>query len=67
VRGDQWYSFPWGYTLAAGAHVRVHSGPGAVDNPPIDLRWTGTYIWNNDGDEARLYDSRGQLVDSWSY
>jgi hypothetical protein len=67
VRGDQWYSFPAGYTLAVGRHVRVHSGPGAVDNPPADLKWTAAYIWNNDGDEARLYDVQGRLVDSWAY
>jgi hypothetical protein len=30
----------------------VNSGPDAVHNPPTDLLWTMTYIWNNDGDEA---------------
>jgi len=67
VEGDQWYTFPSGYTLAVGAYVRVHSGPSAVNNPPTDLKWTGSYIWNNDGDEARLYNEAGQLVDNWVY
>lgn len=67
VTGDQWYSFPNGYVLAAGADVRVHSGPDAVDNPPTDLRWTGSYIWNNDGDEARLINAEGVEVDRWGY
>ena len=67
VVGDQWYTFPAGYTLAAGAYVRVHSGPGAINDPPADLRWTGSYIWNNEGDEARLINPVGQTVDSWAY
>jgi len=39
--------------------VLVHSGPDAGDNPPGHLRWTGAYIWNNDGDEARLVNAEG--------
>lgn len=61
------YTFPSGYTLAPGATVRVHSGRDAVDNPPADLKWSGSYLWNNSGDEARLYDAAGNLVDSWPY
>ena len=67
VVGDQWYAFPSGYTLAAGAYVRVHSGPDAWNSPPTDLKWTTAYTWNDAGDEARLYDSRGSLVDSLRY
>ena len=67
VIGTQCYALPPGYSLAAGAHVRVHSGPSALNNPPSDLRWTTGYIWNNDGDEARLFDSASRLVDSWAY
>jgi len=67
VVGDQWYYFPSGYTLAAGATVRVHSGPDASSNPPGDLLWTTAYIWNNDGDKAVLYNSAGQQVDSYCY
>lgn len=67
VEGSQTYYFPTGYVLAAGSNVRVHSGPGAIHSPPADLRWTTAYIWNNDGDEARLYNAQGQLIDTWSY
>ena len=67
VEGDQWYTFPSGYVLGAGSTVYVHSGPDAQANPPTDLLWTRAYIWNNDGDEARLYDAQGGLVDSWAY
>jgi len=61
------YRFPAGYVLPAGASVRVHSGPDAAANPPTDLRWSGSYFWNNDGDEATLYDAEGQLVDRRGY
>jgi len=67
VTGDQTYFFPPGYVLGAGGWVRVHSGPDAVDSPPSDLRWTRRYIWNNEGDEARLLDARGSEVDRWGY
>jgi len=67
VVGDQWFTFPTGYVLAAGSWVRVHSGPDAMDNPPSHLRWSTVYIWNNDGDEAKLYNAAGQVVDNWAY
>ncbi len=67
VVGDQTYHFTPGHVLGAGVTVRVHSGPGAIDNPPSGLRWTGRYIWNNDGDEARLYNASGSEVDRRSY
>jgi len=67
VVGDQWYYFPSGYTLVAGATVRVHSGPDAISNPPGDLLWTHNNIWNNAGDKAVLYNSAGQQVDSYCY
>jgi hypothetical protein len=67
VRGDEWYSFPAGYTLAAGGYVRVRSGPDAWSSFPTDLKWTTDYRWNDGGDEARLYGAHGSLVDSWGY
>jgi beta-lactamase superfamily II metal-dependent hydrolase len=63
----QIYHFPSGYTLAAGASVRVHSGPDAVSNPPSDLRWTTGYIWDNDGDRGDLRDPGGQVVSNYGY
>jgi hypothetical protein len=64
---NQWYHFPSGYVLEAGASVRVHSGPDATHNPPSDLRWTTAYIWHNDGDVGILYDSTGEEVDRYAY
>jgi hypothetical protein len=67
VVGDQWFYFPSGYTLNAGATVYVHSGPDAFDSPPTDLLWGYAYIWNNDGDEAVLYNDVGQEIDRYGY
>jgi len=69
VVGSQTYRFPPPYILEAGASVRIHSGPDAVnhDNPPNDLVWTRENMWNNDGDKAELYDSAGKLIDSRCY
>jgi len=67
VVGNQWYYFPYGYMLAAGATVRIHSGPDAISDPPDDLLWKNVNIWNNEGDKAVLYDSVGQEVYSYCY
>ena len=68
VQGNQWFSFPQGFVLEAQAAVRIHSGPDAPpSNPPTDLFWTRGYIWNNDGDEARLFNASGQEIDRWKY
>ena len=60
VRGNQFYTFP-NYLLEAGKSVTVYSGKGSGD-----LKWTGSYMWNNDGDPAELYDPYGNLVSSFS-
>lgn len=67
IIGDQWYHFPSGYMLGAGEQVHVTSGPDARSDPPAYLRWTGAYIWNNDGDRANLIDPLGQEIDTWGY
>ena len=67
VVGDQWYTFPTGYILAAGLSVYVHSGPDGFDNPPTDLLWSHAYIWRNDGDKAVLYNATNDVVDSRCY
>lgn len=63
--GNQTYYFPNKFTLAAGNTVYITSGPGAIDQSPSYLKWTGSYIWNNDGDPGRLYNASGQLVAQW--
>lgn len=64
---SQRYTFPSGYVLAAGASVRVHSGPDATNNPPGSLRWTTSYIWHNDGDRGNLRNTSGQVVSTYAY
>jgi len=51
-----------GLFFCLGSSVNITAGPNAVDNPPSSLKWTGAYIWNNDGDAAELYDQNGDLV-----
>ncbi|WP_053001072.1 lamin tail domain-containing protein [Kosmotoga pacifica] len=48
--------------LKPGYVIRLYSGNKATENI-----WVRTYIWNNDGDVAYLYDSNGNLVDKYSY
>jgi hypothetical protein len=67
VVGDQWYTFPNDYTLGSFTSVHIHSGPDAYQNPIVHLLWGYSYIWNNDGDEAILYNSFGQVIDSYAY
>lgn len=47
--------------------LRVHSGPEAINNPPGDLLWTTTFIWNNNGDKAELGDNQGVVRDQLCY
>jgi len=65
--GNQRFHFPDGYTLSVGGTVRIHSGPDAYGNPPGDLLWTKSYVWNNAGDVAVLYDDVGREVHRLGY
>ena len=49
--------------------VRIYSGRGAKYNyeDPRDFYWSRNYIWNNDGDEARLKDPSGETVVIYEY
>ena len=64
---SQWYTFPIGYVLNVGRSVSVHAGTGALDAPPDDLKWTGSFVWNDQGDVGVLYDASGGAVDSYCY
>ena len=65
-RAGHIYYFPY-VTLNPGSTIKVHSGTGT--NTFTDLYWGRTYgaIWNNDHDTAYLYNSKGELVDSYSW
>ncbi len=67
VGGPQTFYFPDSYTLGAGATVRIESYTGAVNNPPAVLFWTSAAMWNNEGDEAILYNNSGTPVSSACY
>jgi Lamin Tail Domain len=54
------------YRLRAGKTVTVHTGSGA--NSARHRFWhQDWYVWNNDGDRARLKKPNGTTVDSCSY
>lgn len=61
-RGGQQYFFP-DITLQPGQVIEIHSGPQASGQ----YVWTKGYVWNNNGDEAILYDAQGNVVDKYTY
>jgi len=65
VTGNQTYYFQAGFVLGAGKTVYITSGRNAKDDGVKYLKWTGSYIWNNDGDPGKLYNDNGILVSEW--
>jgi len=63
VEGNQKFTFP-DYTLGAGKTVYVTSGPNAKTGTGY-IKWTGSSIWNNSGDAAKLLDANGKLVSEY--
>jgi len=59
--GGQRFVFP-ALVLEPGQKISIHSGPAATG-----LVWSTRYVWNNEGDEARLYNNRGVLVSEYRY
>lgn len=60
------FEFPDGFTLAPGAIVTIHSGPG-TDTEGI-LYWNASEpIWSNTSDLAVLYDNIRDIVDVYAY
>ena len=66
VKGNQDFYFPSRTVLEPGNIIKVDTGPGTKDGPGV-LKWTGRYIWNNDGDPAELYSETGMLISSYGY
>jgi hypothetical protein len=54
------YTFPY-YVLNSGSTVTLYTGNG-TDNGNILFWNSGSFIWNNEGDTAYLYNNQGQLV-----
>lgn len=64
--GPQKFTFPTGTKLAAGKTLTIRSGSGT--NSSTTLYWKkASYIWNNTGDTARLYNAKGTLLESCKY
>ena len=58
------YNLPTNIILKAGASMYITSGANAKDDGKLYLKWSGSYIWNNNGDLGELYNSNNQLVSS---
>lgn len=56
--GAQKFTFPKNTNIAAGATIRVYSGPQAATKSSAagSLMWTKRNVWNNKGDSATLFD-----------
>ena len=67
IRDTAGHTYRFGkFRLRAGRTVMVHTGSGS--NTGRHRYWnSGGYIWNNDGDRARLRKPNGTVVDSCSY
>ena len=63
VDGNQQYNFPSDFILKEGASVTVTTGGNAYESRPTHLLWTKAYIWDNNGDAARLVDPQGTIID----
>jgi hypothetical protein len=54
------------FTLRPGHTVKVHTGVGSRTRR--DLYWgQDWYVWNNDGDTAKLRNRGGRLIDRCSW
>jgi Lamin Tail Domain len=54
------------YRLGAGKTVMIHTGSGS-DTRRHRYWGQDWYVWNNDGDRARLKKANGRVVDSCAY
>lgn len=63
VDGNQQYEFPSDLVLKKGASVTVTTGRSAYESRPTHLLWTTAYVWDNNGDAARLVDPQGTIID----
>jgi hypothetical protein len=64
------YTFPRIVSLSPREKAYVHTGPGEDsfekgDPPKWNLHWgRRSFVWNNEGDTATLFDAEGNKVDS---
>jgi len=55
-----------GDVLAPYHSIYVHTGPDTTLGD-LGTQWRRSRVWNDAGDEARLYNAEGRLVDAWPY
>ena len=60
------FQFPPGAAIEGGGRVVVHTGPGQPDGERFYMGRRQA-VWNNNGDTATLYDSKGATVLAYSY
>ena len=51
-----------GFTLQAGATVIITSGDSPLHSPPTHIAGWCEFVWDNDGDIARLFNPTGDLI-----
>jgi len=61
------YSFPSGFSLDAGATVRLHTGCGDDTAPALFWCNQGSAVWNNGGDTVFVLDPSGNVAVSETY
>jgi hypothetical protein len=60
------HRFAAGYRIGAGGRVTLHTGSGT--NRFAHVYWDqDNYVWNNDGDTAKLRRASGSLADTCTY
>lgn len=66
--GASAYSFPSGFTLEAGAQVRIYTGGDESDDSDNELHWgNGNQIWSQEGDTVIVEDANGDVALETSY
>lgn len=65
VVGNQEFIFPQGTLIRPGERLKIVSGSAASNIDENTLVWTKSYIWNNDGDPAELYDANHNLISTY--
>ena len=64
--GPQKYTFPKGFRIAPGKTVTIRSGTGKNTSATLYCG-KASFNWNNTGDTARLYNSKGALLESCKF
>ncbi|MGM0438220.1 MAG: MBL fold metallo-hydrolase, partial [Bacillota bacterium] len=64
VKGEQEFYFPEGTIINQGEIIKVVSGRNAEEKTDAII-WTKAYIWNNEGDSAKLFNVEQEVISSY--